>query len=201
MLVLLWALRLGTFLFIRIRKLKKDARFDGMREKFFVFLRFWLLQGITVFIILVPSILLWHQTVTKIGWLAIVGVVVFGLGLLLEATADIQKYQFYTHKKSDTWIDNGVWRISRHPNYLGEIMVWLGVYLFVVISLSTNQKLLALIGPIYITALLLFVSGIPLLEKSANKKWGAIKAYQTYKNKVPVLVPSFSSFRRILKNK
>lgn len=200
-LVFLWALRLGGFLFIRIRRLKKDNRFDGIREKFFVFIRFWVLQGVSVFIILIPSILLWRQTTTTIGWVSIIGAAIFASGLLLEATADIQKYRFYIQKKSDTWIDSGVWRASRHPNYLGESMVWLGIYLFLFASLSADQKLVALIGPLYIICLLLFVSGIPLLEKSANKKWGANKKYLEYKSEVPVFIPSISSLRRILHNK
>jgi steroid 5-alpha reductase family enzyme len=198
MLIIIWALRLGTFLFIRIRKMSKDTRFDDMRNNFIKFLRFWILQGVSVFIILIPSILLWHQSATKFSWITGLGLIVFVIGLSMESIADIQKYQF-RKKKLSKWIDAGIWRISRHPNYLGEIIIWLGIYLFAVSSLSPNQKIIALIGPIYIAVLLIFVSGIPLLEKSADKKWGDEKDYQDYKNKVPTLLPSISSLRRLFR--
>jgi len=196
--VIIWALRLGIFLFIRINKMRKDIRFDGIREKFFIFLRFWLLQGLTVFIISVPSILLWQRSATKINWLSILGIIVFIAGLLIESVADIQKYQF-RNRNLKAWIDTGIWRACRHPNYLGEIMIWIGVYLFVTPSFNVALAVISLIGPIYITALLIFVSGIPLLEKSAEKKWGSEKDYREYKSKVPVLLPSFQSIRRIFR--
>ncbi len=197
-LVLIWAFRLGIFLFIRINKIKKDSRFDGMREKFIKFLRFWLLQGITVFIILIPCVLLWSQNSTTFNSVSIIGVLVFIVGIILESVADFQKYQF-KNQRLPNWIDVGVWRTSRHPNYLGEILIWIGVYLFCIPSLTFGQGILALIGPIYISVLLIFVSGVPLLEKSSDKKWSKEKAYQKYKSEVPVLLPSLSSIRRLNK--
>jgi len=197
-LIVAWAIRLGTFLFIRISKNKRDARFDGMRESFIKFLGFWLLQGITVFLILIPGILLWSQTNTVINWFSILGIAIFVIGLSVESVADIQKNQF-RNCNLKTWIDTGIWRASRHPNYLGEILIWIGMYIFIAPSLTIIQSLIALIGPIYITLLLAFVSGIPILEKSANKKWGDNKAYQKYKSDVPVLVPNLSSIRRAYK--
>lgn len=196
--VILWALRLGIFLFIRINKIKKDSRFDGKRENFYKFLGFWLLQGITVFIILVPSIVMWNQDVNKINLISLFGVLVFLVGLFIESIADAQKYQFNA-KKTKTWIDSGIWRMSRHPNYLGEIMIWVGIYLYVIPSLDWSLRLIALIGPVYIVMLLVFVSGIPILEKSGNKKWGDKKTYQEYKSNVPVLFPTLKSIYRIFK--
>jgi steroid 5-alpha reductase family enzyme len=195
--VVVWALRLGAFLFIRINKMKRDIRFDGIRDKFFIFLRFWLLQGITVFIVLVPCILFWDQTATQINWLSGFGIIIFAAGLLIESVADIQKNRF-RNSQIKTWIDVGLWRTSRHPNYLGEIMLWIGVYIFVIPSLTPTNALIALVGPLYIAVLIIFVSGIPLLEKAADKKWGSEKGYQQYKSKVPVLLPSFRSVRRII---
>ncbi len=197
LMVYLWAIRLGSFLFMRINKMKVDHRFDGMREKFFAFLRFWILQGVTVFIVLLSAIYVWKQTVTSLTLLSIFGLVVFLAGLLIEAMADAQKFKFNNQPKNKgRWIDTGVWRWSRHPNYLGEIMVWVGVYLYVVSSLHGSDRLYALVSPLYIIVLLLFVSGIPLLEKSAITKWGSDKAYQKYKNEVPVLIPTLKSIKR-----
>jgi steroid 5-alpha reductase family enzyme len=197
-LTLAWSLRLGTFLFIRINKIGKDVRFDGMREKFFAFLRFWLLQGATVFVVMLAPVLGFMQNNVHVGVYAIIGSTIFILGLLIEAIADMQKFKFNSDSKNKgTWIDTGIWRMSRHPNYLGEMMVWTGMYVVVFSSLSGGNMLWALLSPLYIITLLLFVSGVPLLEKSADKKWGSDKKYQAYKAKVPVVLPSLSSINRI----
>ncbi len=198
--VLAWAVRLGGFLLIRINKMGKDSRFDDMRDKFFAFLRFWLLQGVSVFVVLAASILLWQETgptVTALSW---AGIIIFALGLVLEATADYQKFlfKFSGKAKKHEWIDVGVWRMSRHPNYLGEMMVWTGLYLFVLPSLSGLAVFGGLISPLYIIALLLFGSGVPILEKYADKKWGKQDAFQTYKREVPVLIPTPASVKRAI---
>ncbi|NBU33180.1 DUF1295 domain-containing protein [bacterium] len=200
LLVLMWSLRLGTFLFIRINKMKKDVRFDGMREYFFKFLRFWLLQGATVFVVLLAASYAFMQKDPVITWLSILGIVVFVKGLAIEATADMQKFIFNGKPKNKgKWIDEGIWRASRHPNYLGEMMVWIGMYLVVLPSLTGNQWAWALLSPIYIVTLLLFVSGVPLLEKSADKKWGTNPAYKKYKKEVPSVMPTPKSISRALK--
>lgn len=198
--VLAWAARLGGFLLIRINKMGKDSRFDDMRDKFFSFLRFWLLQGVSVFVVLVASLLLWQESTTSLTVLSWVGLAVFVIGLLLEATADYQKFlfKFSGKRKKHEWIDEGVWRMSRHPNYLGEMMVWSGLYLFVLPSLSGTALYAGLISPLYIIALLLFVSGVPLLEKYAEKKWGSQDAFKAYKKEVPVLIPTPRSIKRAL---
>jgi steroid 5-alpha reductase family enzyme len=187
--VIFWSLRLGIFLFIRIRKMKKDSRFDDMRDKLFRFLGFWILQGVSVFIILIPSLFFLDLNKTRACYL---GLGIWFIGLIIEATADIQKYKFKLDKKNkDKFIDIGIWKYSRHPNYFGEILCWVGVYVFVFLSFSISEKLIALIGPLFITTLLLFVSGIPLLEKYADKKWGKDKEYQEYKKNTNILIPWF----------
>jgi steroid 5-alpha reductase family enzyme len=179
----------------------RDTRFDGMREKFFSFLKFWLLQGVSVFVVLLASILFWRLDATTTSTLSWSGLLIFVLGLALEATADYQKFlfKFSGQKKKHPWIDSGVWRMTRHPNYLGEMMVWSGLYLFVLPSLSGTAALWALTSPLYIIGLLMFVSGVPLLEKAADKKWGKQSAYQQYKSEVPVLIPTPSSIKRAVK--
>ncbi len=195
--VLLWALRLGSYLFVRINWMKRDKRFDGMREDFWRFLKFWLLQGASVFVVLLAALLAFGGDPAGMGTWAYIGVGVFLAGLLLEAVADAQKFAFMKNPKNKgKWIESGVWSISRHPNYLGEILVWSGVWLIAIGALpELSSKLAALISPLYITLLLLFVSGVPLLERAAEERWGKDSAYQAYKRRTPVLIPTFRSRR------
>lgn len=187
--VLVWAIRLGGFLLYRVTKKGKDVRFDEMRSNFWKFLRFWFFQGLTVWVLMIPVIAL-SQGATKITALSIVGCVVWLVGLLIESIADFQKFAFNQNPQNkDAWIDQGIWKYSRHPNYFGEILVWVGLYLVIVPSLTNLGAIISLVSPLYIIILLLFVSGIPLLEKSADKKWGTNKAYLDYKRTTSVLIP------------
>lgn len=189
-----WALRLGGFLLFRIWRIKRDKRFDGMREKFGKFLGFWLLQGVSVFIILVSSLLIFNTPSVELGSFSLLGIAIFAVGLVLEAVADVQKYRFNADPKNKgKWIASGVWSRSRHPNYLGEMCVWIGLYIFGWQILDVPDKLIALISPVYIVGLLLFVSGVTLLEKAADKRWGKDKKYQDYKKNTPVLLPKIFS--------
>ncbi len=187
--IIIWAVRLITYLFIRIRKIQKDKRFDGIRENFLKFLGFWTLQGVSVFLIMICS-LLYFDSVAVFSSLSIIGLFIWLSGLLIEGIADYQKFTFNNNPKNKgKWISSGVWKYSRHPNYLGEIMCWVGIYVFSFTSLSQINKLIALISPVFITFLLLFVSGIPILEKKADEKWGKDKKYLQYKKKTSVLIP------------
>jgi len=189
-LILIWAARIGGFLLYRVMRAGKDKRFDGMRENFVKFSRFWLLQGLTVWVLMLSAVL-GFQTANRSWTFVIAGAAVWLIGLAFETVADLQKYRFNDNPaNSDKWIDVGLWRYSRHPNYFGEILVWLGVYIFVLASLTPWQALVASLSPIFITVLLLFVSGIPLLEKAADKKWGGQKEYVDYKRATSILIPS-----------
>jgi steroid 5-alpha reductase family enzyme len=184
-----WAFRLGSYLLSRIRKIGKDTRFDDKREKFWSFLGFWLLQGITVWIVMLPSILFYSNKVREISVFSIVGIIVWFIGLVIEGFADFQKYSFINDiNNKGKWINIGLWKYSRHPNYFGEIMLWIGVYIFTLTGLSVLQGFIGLIGPLYIATLIIFVSGIPLLEKSAENKWGDNKEFQEYKKQTSVLL-------------
>lgn len=190
LLVVWWGVRLGGFLLMRVWKKGKDVRFDGMRENFFKFLRFWVLQGMTVFVVLIGVLEFMRVGSPQVTLLSWMGALIFTAGLFIESTADLQKWHFSQDAKNKgKWIESGIWSKSRHPNYLGEMMVWIGIYLYVLPSLVGQQWLIALSSPAYIILLLLFVSGIPMLEKSADKKWGSDKNYQAYKKRVPVLIP------------
>lgn len=185
-LVCAWAFRLGGFLLYRIIRQGKDSRFDGMRENFLKFGKFWLAQAITVWVLMFPSILAFGAQNTIWNTLVVVGVIVWATGLLIETIADYQKMTF---KNKGMWIDTGIWKYSRHPNYFGEILVWLGIYTYVVSNVSLTAAVIGLVSPLFISVLLLFVSGIPILERSADKKWGGIAAYEAYKKKTSILIP------------
>lgn len=185
-----WAIRLGVFLFSRVTKAGKDSRFDEMRGNFWKFFSFWLLQGVTVWIVLLPSLLFFQDIHEPRNYILIfVGILIWLSGLLIEGFADYQKSVFRNNPANkDKWINTGLWKYSRHPNYFGEILVWLGVYIFSLSKLTTLQILFGAVSPLYISTLLIFVSGIPLLEKAADKKWGTNAEYLAYKKRTSVLV-------------
>ncbi len=193
LMILIWAIRLGSFLFIRIRKQTKDSRFDGMRENFWRFLKFWLLQGIAVWIIMLPTILFFqsNSTISTTGKIiSFIGFIIWLSGFLIESFADQQKYKFKQNPENkDKWIETGLWKKSRHPNYLGEIMVWIGVYIFCAPFLSTTSAIVAIVSPLFIFTLIKFVSGVPLLEKSADAKWGQNPDYVKYKQESGIILP------------
>jgi len=119
-----------------------------------------------------------------------IGVAVWAIGLVCETIADLQKMAFSNDPANkDKWIDTGIWHYSRHPNYFGEILVWVGVYLYTLASLPLLPAVIGLVSPAFIIILLLFISGIPILEKSADKRWGSESKYQAYKKRTSILIP------------
>lgn len=191
MAIVLWAVRIGGFLLYRVILNGKDQRFDGMREDFVRFARFWLTQGLAVWVILIPALMAFSSVGNNaLSSLAILGLIIFTAGLAIESLADFQKHRFSRDASNkNKWIETGIWRYSRHPNYFGEILVWVGVYVYSLQVLSPGQMLVGIVSPLFITTLLLFISGIPILEKSADKRWGNNKAYQAYKRRTSLLVP------------
>ena len=190
LLVLIWALRLGGYLFGRILRIKVDHRFDGIREKPLRFARFWLLQAISVAVIMLPvSYLLGRGGARGFSPWAIAGTAVWLVGLVIEAVSDAQKSAFKAKADGrERFISSGLWRYSRHPNYFGEMLVWWGLFAYAVPFLDGAAFAVA-IGPVFLTLLLLFVSGIPLLERSAEAKYGADPAYREYRRRTSILVP------------
>lgn len=190
LMVIIWALRLITYLLIRVIKTGKDSRYDGRRESFVKFAKFWFFQAIAVWLIMLPVIyMLTRMRVPKLGTVPTIGLYIWSIGLILETIADKQLYKFRFKKDNKgKWIDEGLWHYSRHPNYFGEILVWIGVFIF---GLSTyaGAGWLVVIGPLTIMGLLMFGSGIPILEKASDKKWGADPEYQRYKQATSILVP------------
>ena len=190
LLVLVWAARLGVYLFRRILRIKVDHRFDGMRDNPLRFARFWLLQAISVAVIMLPvSYLLGRDTAPGVGLWALAGATIWAVGLVIESVADAQKSAFKAlDENRGRFISSGLWRYSRHPNYFGEMLVWWGLFVYAVPFLD-GAAFAVVIGPLFITLLLLFVSGIPLLERSADEKYGDDPAYREYKRATSILVP------------
>ena len=187
LMILIWALRLGFFLIIRIRKMKRDKRFDDIRDHFTSFIKFWILQGIGAWLILLPVI---YFLGSKTERIFIIGFFIWTIGILIESFADFQKYKFKQDPRNENkFIKKGLWKYSRHPNYFGEIICWIGIYVFVFPSLTLSQQIIGLISPLTITFLLLFFTGIPPLEKYADKKWGNQPEYKKYKKRTSILVP------------
>lgn len=188
MMVVLWGVRIASYLLYRIVKIKRDARFDGIREHFWKFFQFWLFQGIAVWIIMLP-VTVWFAAPRPPRVLMFVGGGVWLVGLAIEAVADIQKFRQKREASGvGRWMSSGLWRYSRHPNYFGELLCWWGVFLFVATDLE-GLAWLSVLGPITITYLLLYVTGIPTLETTAEKKWGCDADYLKYKRGTSVLVP------------
>ena len=185
----IWALRLGAYLFTRIMKTKVDHRFDGMREVPLKFARFWLLQAIAVVVILLPvaASVASSGGTRHPGFFEYAGVALWIAGFAVEAVADAQKSAF---KRSGDrgFMSSGLWAWSRHPNYFGEALLWWALFVYTLPALSGLLYLSAL-GPLFITLLLLFVSGIPLLEKSADAKYGSDPAYREYRRRTSIFVP------------
>ncbi len=187
-LVAVWAVRLGSFLVRRVHRAGGDGRFDEIKQSAPRFAVAWTLQGLWV---VLTSLAAW-LVVTDVDppaprWTDAVGLALWGAGFALEVVADAQKGAFRARGASG-WIDEGVWSWSRHPNYLGEIALWSGVAV-IGAGVFDGWQWLGLISPVFVTALLLRVSGVPLLERRADAKWGGDPAYEAYKRRVPVLVP------------
>ena len=168
----------------------KDKRFDGIRENFWKFFQFWLFQAIAVWVISLPSsIIISKNILPEYSVLLYVGATIWMLGIITEGFADSQKFNFKNDPKNkDKWIETGIWKYSRHPNYFGEILCWWGIY-FISLPYLTGFEHVAIIGPLFITFLLLFVSGIPPLENKYNEKYKNDTSYQNYKNRTSLLLP------------
>lgn len=188
-LVILWALRLGTFLFTRVRRSGGDGRFDAIKPDPIRFLGVWTVQGLWISVTAAAAwIAMTSARNQGIDALAVIGTIVWLVGITIEVVADLQKSAFNRHHRGE-FIHTGLWSRSRHPNYVGEILLWVGVALVAVPALS-GWQLVGLISPFFVTLLLTRVSGIPLLERRAEEKWGDDPAYRAYVERTPVLVPS-----------
>lgn len=187
--VIIWSVRLGWFLFSRIHNNNGvDSRFEEIKKNNFRFWMTWTLQGTWVLICLLPVLQVSQfKTDAPFSTLDFIGMPFWIFGFTFEVVADYQKSQF--RKNPDNkgkFIDTGLWSISRHPNYFGEIVLWIGVTL---IAFSLTRSWIIFISPVFVALLLIFISGIPMLEKSANERFAGDEKYEAYKKSTPVLIP------------
>ena len=192
--VSVWAIRLGSFLFFRIKKDGEDKRFRSIKPNFTRFFMTWTLQGMWV----TMCLLCVTTALSSAGGLAVgvgfyVGLFIFVVGFALEVAADVQKTQFRKDPKNkNNFISSGLWAKSRHPNYLGELILWFGIAVMSVQSLEGLQYI-TLISPLFVYVLLVYISGVRMLEDSGQKKWGNLPEYKEYLNNTPQLFISIKS--------
>ncbi len=188
--VWIWAFRLGSFLFIRVKKAGSDGRFDLMKKDFWWFLMTWTIQGLWVFLTLAMALAaITSESKMAIDVFAVIGTLIWIFGFSIEVIADQQKTNFKDDPANkDSFITVGLWSWSRHPNYFGEMVLWIGIAV-IAFPVLIGWQLVALISPIFVIFLLTRISGITMLESRGYKKWKDDPAYIDYLERTSVLVP------------
>lgn len=189
-----WAMRLGSFLFVRVFQDGGDGRFDKIKPSFSRFLLTWTLQGLWVFLTAVCALTaLGNSGKVVLGLVGFIGIAIWVLGFAIEVISDTQKRKFRANPAKETpFITSGLWAYSRHPNYFGEVVLWIGIAIVVLPTLSGLQYI-TLISPIFVYLLLTKVSGIPLLEQRADARWSDNSDYIKYRDSTPVLFPKLKT--------
>jgi len=189
-LVLVWAARLGSFLFQRIKAAGEDRRFRELKTSFSRFLLTWTLQGLWVTFSLAAALAaITSLKRVEFGLFGVIGLLVWLVGFGFESIADSQKSKFKADSANEgKFIQTGLWSWSRHPNYFGEIVLWIGVAIIALPVLSGWQWV-TMISPVFVFFLLTRISGVPMLEKRADEKWGGQEDYEAYKVNTSILIP------------
>ena len=189
-LVIVWAGRLGSFLFLRIQRDGHDVRFNEMKHDFWQFLMTWTIQGLWVTVTASAAFVVITATQNKaLGFIGILGLSLWLIGFLFEVVADRQKSVFKTNPDNkDKFISTGLWSWSRHPNYFGEITLWTGM-LILALPVLSGSRWFAVISPIFVYLLLTRISGIPMLQKRGQERWGDLPEYQRYLERTSLLIP------------
>ena len=190
LLVFLWAIRLGSFLFHRVIVKGEDRRFNEWKHSFPLFLRTWTYQGMWIFFTSLACLTAISSKLIKgDGYLFYLGIIIWFIGFSFESISDHQKKNFNADKKNKgKFISHGLWGLSRHPNYFGEVVLWFGISI-IALPVLEGWQYLSLISPVFVYLLLTKGSGVPILEAYADKKWGKSKKYQSYKSATPVFFP------------
>ena len=187
--VVVWALRLGSFLFRRVRRAGRDGRFDAIKVDPIRFFMTWTLQGLWVLLTLACALaVVTSADRTALGWLGFIGIAIWCAGFAIEIAADQQKSAFKRDPANDgRFIQSGLWAWSRHPNYFGEIVLWVGIAVIALPVLS-GWRWAMLISPFFVYVLLTRVSGIPMLRARAEERWGDEESFRSYVANTPALV-------------
>jgi steroid 5-alpha reductase family enzyme len=188
--VVVWAARLGPFLFRRIQRAGEDRRFRKIKLSTPRFLVTWTLQGMWVFITAGAALAaIMTPNTAALGAVFYVGAAMWVLGFAVEVIADNQKSAFKADPANENkFITTGIWARAQHPNYFGEILLWAGVAVMALPSL-TDSAMIFLISPVFVAVLLTRISGVPLLRKTAGARWGDDPEYQAYLKNTPLIIP------------
>jgi steroid 5-alpha reductase family enzyme len=188
--VIIWALRLGSFLFRRVKRDGGDGRFDWIKTNFLRFFMTWSLQALWVLLTLAAALaVITAEDREDVDVFMIVGMAVWLLGFAIEVVADRQKSVFRSNPANEgRFITSGIWAWSRHPNYFGEITLWVGIAITAIPVLS-GWRWLVLISPVFVIVLLTRISGIPMLERRGEKRWGDDPEFRSYTDNTSVLIP------------
>ena len=190
LLISIWTIRLGLFLFMRIHKAGEDKRFRTIKTSASQFFMTFTISGLWVTLCSMCALVAISSPEGLVmNALTYVGIILFIIGFGIEIVADNQKTAFRSiEANKDSFITSGLWSKSRHPNYFGEVLLWFAI---AVISFSSLEglQLITLISPIFTYILLVYVSGVRMLEARANVKWGENAEYQKYVKKTPVFFP------------
>jgi steroid 5-alpha reductase family enzyme len=188
-LIAIWGIRLALHIGLRSKGKPEDFRYKKWREEwgksFLVrsYLQVYLLQGFFMWIISLPIIVVSVSPVANTNPYVLAGFIIWLIGFAFEAIGDYQLMVFVKHKKNKTDImQTGLWKYTRHPNYFGEVVLWWGIFIIV---LPLQYGIWAIISPITISYLLLYVSGIPMLEA----KYKNNEVFQAYKKRTSALFP------------
>ena len=191
LLVLIWGLRLSVRIYLRNRGKGEDARYRRWRDewgKSFVirsYLQVFLLQGGILLLNITPILFINTYAEGNLGYLDLLGVLLWILGFCFESVADWQLDRFIKNPDNRGKIMNqGLWRYSRHPNYFGEVTMWWGIY---ILALSLPWGYLSVIGPLTISYIILFVSGVPMAERFMEDN----PAFADYKRRTSAFIPWF----------
>jgi steroid 5-alpha reductase family enzyme len=189
-LVAAWAVRLGSFLFIRVTRDGGDGRFDEIKPSLPRFAMFWTLQALWVLLTAACALAALTSAHTQpLGVFAALGTALWVAGMAIEVMADEQKRRFRADPGNrERFIQSGIWAWSRHPNYFGEILLWVGIAVIAWPALTGWQHA-TLISPVFVYLLLTRISGIPMLESRGKRRWGDDPAYRDYKKRTPALFP------------
>lgn len=187
-LITVWGLRLAWHIYLRNHNKPEDYRYQTWRKEWKLFylrsyFQIYLLQGLLLYLIVLPVLFINQSSILNLQFLDVLGLMVWVLGFYFESVGDYQLKQFVTNPANKgKLMDQGLWRYSRHPNYFGEVTQWWGIF---IVSLSIPAGFITIIGPVTITLLILFVSGVPLLEK----KYAGRKDFEEYKKHTSIFIP------------
>ena len=188
LLISIWTIRLGIFLFMRIHKAGEDKRFRSIKTSATQFLMTFTLSGLWVTLCSMCALVaISSSDGIVMNAITYVGIILFIIGFGIEIIADNQKTAFRSiEANKDKFIMSGLWAKSRHPNYFGEVLLWFAI---AVISFSSLEglQLITLISPVFTYLLLVYVSGVRMLEDMNDKKWGNNEEYVNYKKNTPML--------------